>query len=134
MSSVCVPSINTCLRLDGITDVVKGFIEKGYKLADKFLNPNYDETIDNIEFILGANAIYCLPKKTKIFGRNILSVYSDTLLGIMLMGDVRNIINNLPFLPDAECVCSTTGSTTSVTGREATGVMCCCCGWLRCSV
>ena len=45
------------------------------------------------------SANYCLPEKTVLFGKEELSTYSDTPLGVMLMGNIATLIKNLVDLP-----------------------------------
>ena len=42
--------------------IVKEFTSRGYKLADSFLN-GISDSINNIQFILGAKSAYCLLEK-----------------------------------------------------------------------
>ena len=37
IEAIGIPSIRTCLTLPGLSNVVKGFIDRGYTLADHFL-------------------------------------------------------------------------------------------------
>ena len=57
------PEIRINLKLPGLSEVVEGFLEKGYTLADKFLEKGED-CIKNIEFILGSCSAYCLKEKS----------------------------------------------------------------------
>lgn len=94
--AVCVPEIKTCLSLPVLKPIVENFISRGYILADKYLKDS--DKIDNIDIILGANALYCLPEQHFTFGKN--SIYSKTPLGILLMGDCSDLQRDMVHLKD----------------------------------
>ena len=98
MEALCIPALKINLNLPNLSVVVEGFKQKGYQLADDYLAQSSD-SINKIQFILGSKNAYCLPDKDVIYGRNGKSVYSDTSLGIMLKGDIQQIIDDLNFLP-----------------------------------
>ena len=101
IEAIGIPKIPTSLKLPGLSAVARGFAEKGYSLADKFLKDGSDE-INNVEFILGSNSAYCLKEVTVAFGEvenNVPSVYSQTSAGVMLVGNVEQMLSNLRFLP-----------------------------------
>lgn len=91
---MCVPEIKTILKLPGLGKVVKQLIRKGFNLDDQFVVDNSD-VIDNIEFILGANSNYCITETTVPFGGPVPSTYSQTEMGIMLMGTLRTMLKNI---------------------------------------
>ena len=94
-----VPQITTCLKLAGLNDIVQGFIDKGYILADKtLLNLNPDEVISEISLILGADYSHCLPENPVLFGTGNSSCFSESPLGIVLMGNMNDLKLNLKFL------------------------------------
>ena len=98
-----VPSIKTCMTLPGFNTLVHGFKGKGYQLADRFLFNGKDQ-IGNINFILGCDFAYCLQEKFVQFGQSsntAPSVYSKTPAGIMLIGNVGQMIQNLSYLPQS---------------------------------
>ena len=100
IEAICVPSIEVSLKLPCIGRIVTGFMDKGYKMADEFLAGDSDE-ISDIDFVMGADASYCIPE-TVLFGISPKpSVYCRSELGVMLMGDTGNMPRNLSSLPSA---------------------------------
>ncbi|XP_068234742.1 uncharacterized protein [Palaemon carinicauda] len=99
IEALCVPSIDINLKLPQLSRITTAFIEKGYVLADNQLL-NHQEEINNIDFILGTNSMYCLLSSMVNFGQPIPSVYSQCALGVMLLGNLQNTISNLKYLPD----------------------------------
>ena len=97
MEAICVPDIRTSLELPGLKRVVSKFIEKGYCLADDCLS-NLTDEIDNIEFMLGSSSLHCLPEMNCCFGRNNASAYSDTPMGIILMGRLNSLYTDTDYL------------------------------------
>ena len=105
VEALCVPSIDINLKLPQLSRITKTFIEKGYVLADMRLLDN-QEVIDNIDLIVGTNNMYCIMSSMVGFGQPIPSIYSQCDLGVMLMGNVQNMISNLKYLPDLRCALS----------------------------
>ena len=101
IEAICIPSIETTLRLPGLSKIVEAFTNKGFILADKNLS---DDHITNIQFILGSNSAYCLNERQVNFGNSVEepSTYSMTPAGIMLMGNISTILKNLDYLPYSE--------------------------------
>ena len=96
-----VPEIRTVLKLPGLSTVINGFLDKGYNLADRFMLEGKD-VIGDIEFILGSNAAYCLRESLITFGGiagKDPSIYSQTPAGIMLLGNIDQLMLNLKYLP-----------------------------------
>ena len=98
INAVTIPEINIAFKLPQLAKVVKAFKSKNYFLADKYLLSKQD-SIQNIEFILGSSCAYCMPEKMKTFGENPPSCFSFTSAGILLYGSIKNILRNLPSLP-----------------------------------
>ena len=98
VEAVCVPDINVTLTLPNLSKVVKGFIDRGYSLADGVLL-NGSEIINNLDFILGAISANCLLETFVPFGENHTSVYSSSAVGIMLVGQIDRLLVDLPHLP-----------------------------------
>ena len=95
LRAICLPKIDIHLKLDGLKNVARGFEERGYRLADKFLCQDY---IKNVEFILGSVSSHCIPETDVLFGENNDSVYSSTPLGVLLKGDIKKLNNDLKYL------------------------------------
>ena len=97
--AICTPSINTNLRLKGLSKVAEAFKEKGYKLADSQL----EDCIKDVSFILGTNSSYCLNEFQINFGNELEgtepSTFSLTPAGVMLMGNVQLMLKNMKYLP-----------------------------------
>ena len=90
-----MPSINVKLKLPKLGKVVSGFKERGYLLADESLSNNSCD----IQLILGTRSAYCLPQQEHLFGSTLESLYSETPAGVLLHGNVEQILKDLSFLP-----------------------------------
>ncbi|XP_066947446.1 uncharacterized protein [Macrobrachium rosenbergii] len=98
IKALCIPSINIVLKLPNLRKVVDSFLMQGYKLADESLKNCQDE-ISDIEFILGCKSSYCIPDSEVLFGERKMSLYSQTPLGIILKGDINQLLHDLEDLP-----------------------------------
>ena len=60
---------------------------------------DFNNRINNIKFILGNKASYCLPGNDIVFGKNnnINSIFTNTDIGVILNGDLNSYINNIDF-------------------------------------
>ena len=101
IEALCVPSIDINLKLPHLSKITKTFTDKGYMLADKKLL-NHQDRIDNIDFILGTNSMYCIKNSMVDFGKPTPSIFCQCALGVMLLGNVQNMISNLKFLPNLQ--------------------------------
>lgn len=99
VNAICVPEIKTNIRLPNLSKIANHFIDKGYILADKTLTSCFD-CINDLDVILGNNEAHVMPQTDVLFGKSPPSIYSETPAGIMLMGCVGRILNNLRYLPD----------------------------------
>ena len=99
LNAICVPEIKISLDIPNLSDIVKSFVSRGYKLADENLSSSTNK-INNIGFVLGAKSAYCLRATEVTFGLDQSSVYAETNLGIVLLGDGPSIINNAMYLPN----------------------------------
>ena len=93
-----MPSIDIKLKIPHLGNVVSGFTDAGFHLADEFLSSRTDE-VSEIDLILGVEYSYCIPEHTVTFGSSTPSVFGNTSLGVMLMGDMSNMLKNLLYLP-----------------------------------
>lgn len=100
VNALCIPSIDISLKLPCLGKVVEGFKDRGYLLADEYLH-NDDNVIDGIGFILGTKSSYCLPQNEQVFGPEGLSLFSQTIAGVLLHGNIEQILKDLPYLPYA---------------------------------
>ena len=98
IEALCMPSINVKLKLPKLGKVVSGFKERGYLLADESLSNNSCD-IQSIQLILGTRSAYCLPQQEHLFGSTLESLYSETPAGVLLHGNVEQILKDLSFLP-----------------------------------
>ncbi|XP_068224897.1 uncharacterized protein [Palaemon carinicauda] len=110
--ALCLPNINITLNLPKLNRVVNGFLSKGYKLADTRLLDG-SEDISDIQLILGSKSSYCIPETEIVFGEK--SIYSRTPHGVVLKGATETILHDLPYLPYAPEVSSS--SYISITNR-----------------
>ena len=103
IQAFCIPSIKIHLKLPGLSKVVQGFVSRGYNLADqKLLESHCDDELKDIDFVLGTGSAHCIIDSTVSFGETHSSVYSQTPFGVMLLGDVEQILEDLEYLPYAE--------------------------------
>ena len=101
LEAICVPSIDINLKLPHLGKIVTRFTEKGYQMADRFLTGDSEE-ISNIDIVLGAASSYCIAEKTVLFGnRPKPSAYYSSDLGVILIGDTKDMLKNLGSLPSA---------------------------------
>ena len=98
ITAICVPKINIDLKLPGLSEVVEQFVSKGFRLADEFLLLGKDY-IYGIDAVIGNNDAHVLPQHDVAFGSASASIYSDSPVGIMLMGGVKRILKNIEKLP-----------------------------------
>ena len=94
LEAIVMPSIDIKLDLPGLSQIVEKFQSKGYVLADKFLNKS-DNFISQVKFILGTKSSHIITDCDVLLGKNEDSVYSKTPHGIILKGDVRNLLNDI---------------------------------------
>ena len=97
INALCIPDININLKLPCLRKIVDGFLSKGYKMADRKLLHCEDE-ISDIQIILGSKSGYCVPETEITFGMQNKSLYSETPCGVMLKGDVKMLLIDLPYL------------------------------------
>ncbi len=100
ISALCIPSINIRLHLPGLSRVVQGFVQKGYKLADEKLLKGGDD-ISNIDFILGTKSAFCAIATEISFGPNRTSVYAQSEMGVMLLDETKSMLVDLKSLHEA---------------------------------
>lgn len=91
-----IPDIKVSLSLPGLSTIVSGFVDKGYKMADQTLLTGGD-IIGGISLILGANAANCFHDSTTHFGES--SVFVNTQFGVILYGNVDRMLLDLHELP-----------------------------------
>ena len=99
ISAVCIPEIRTSLSLPGLGKVAKGFTDRGYKLADSLLEDKMKDTITNIDVIIGVNEAQLLPQTDVTFGGRNASVYTETPVGVFLLGSIDKMLKILDSLP-----------------------------------
>jgi hypothetical protein len=97
ITAMCIPKIRTDICVPHISDVLLDFERKGYPLADSTLN---DKSCSEVELLLGMDNSSILPFKSISFGNgNLHSIFLESPLGVMLVGDVKKMLPNLEFLP-----------------------------------
>ena len=60
------------------------------------MNEN-SKSVSNVDFLLGSDAARCLTGVDRCFGRQ--SLYIETSVGILLLGNITSILQDLPYLP-----------------------------------
>ncbi|XP_064110021.1 uncharacterized protein LOC135217910 [Macrobrachium nipponense] len=103
ISALVVPSINLQLSLPG--QVVSIMQSKNFVFADKLLSTN-SRSIDDVQLLLGVEFSHCLLGRDIVIGSPNSSVYIETSLGIMLIGNVDRFLINLNSLKDNESLAS----------------------------
>ena len=121
LSAMVVPDINISLNLTSLGTVVEGFHCKGYKFADSMLT-NTTQKVGNIEMLLGSDAAHCLLGKDIMFGEDSPSIFIESHAGVMLVGNIRNLIDNLPHLPFASNMVYNMNPSTSAPLHSSTNV------------
>ena len=91
-----LPQIDIVLDLPGLSEIVKDFSGKGYQLADKDLK-FCGNRISDINLILGTDAGHCFTDRTVHFGKS--STFIETEFGIVLVGNISKMLNDLKLLP-----------------------------------
>ena len=99
-----MPFINVRSKLPGLGRIVQGFNDRGYVLADDNMTP-FDDEIDGIDFILGSVSAYCLPHSEVLFGLEKLSVYFQTSVGVLISGNIDQMLEDLQYLPHKNACC-----------------------------
>ena len=93
-----VPKIRFRLVLPGLSEIAQTFVDKGYNLADEYLL-HCNDVIEDIDFTLGSRSSHCLLTTDVAYGNNSTSVYADSCIGILLMGEINTIKKDLLHLP-----------------------------------
>ncbi len=102
--ALCIPTINTNIKLKGLAEVLSSFRNKGYEMADKFLQGN---NLNNIAIILGMDAFHLIQSQTVVFGKKEKSAYWKTPFGVLITGSICSMLKNLEDLPSlnsTQCV------------------------------
>ena len=94
--ALVVPDIKVDLDLPQLSTVIAHFKDKGYNLADSFLD-KYSNSVRNIDFVLGSDASYCLTGRDVCFGNR--SMYVDSHVGVLLLGKINHVLEDLSYLP-----------------------------------
>lgn len=97
--AVVIPNINISFKVMGLQKLVHSFLNKGYQLADSLLEKSIDDTIGNIELIIGAESEHLLDINYIKFGK---SCYFSTPAGVMFTGCIKQMLGNIKFLADLE--------------------------------
>ena len=96
--AICVPEIKIDLYLPDLNSVTGKFAAKNFVFADKGIMAETDH-ISDIEMILGSNYFHLLPERDVVYGNDENpSMYSETPIGVVLYGEIKQIIPNLDYL------------------------------------
>ena len=99
IKAIVLPAINVSLECTNVNVISEAFINKGYSLADAQLHLA-EEKID-FDLIMGPDAVALLSPQAVVFGGiSDPSVYLESKVGIMLLGETNSLLNNLKYLPD----------------------------------
>lgn len=100
IEAIVTEKIRTNISVNNIDVVVKNFVSKGYKLADEWLQNSSVNTLTNIDIMLGTNDEYILPFVYELFGNTSQkSNYISTSIGVVLSGNLEQMIKNIEYLP-----------------------------------
>jgi len=100
INAICVPEINVNLKLPGLREISKKFIDCGYVMADSLLYTQDSDIISSVGFVLGTSSAELLPENQVCFGTGTKSLFSLTHAGVLLMGSTDVLLSNLPMLPE----------------------------------
>ena len=110
LEAFTIPSISVDLDLPGLSLIARAFVDKGYRLADSTLIDSCDR-ISDIDILLGADAASFFEDTSCSFGKH--SCYYESNVGIMLIGNLSRLLDDIGSLPHASDV-SVAGSTRNV--------------------
>ena len=92
INAICIPKINTSLKLEGLNNIIKKLDNLNVSLADKNLTKlSSNECIENIDLILGANYNYLLPESQFKYNGKPVPLCTQTPLGIIISGDLKDL-------------------------------------------
>ena len=96
--AIVVPSIDLNLNVPSLGRVVHIMQNRNFEFADKLLNTN-TRKINDIQLLLGVDFAHCIMGKDvalrDINAPNNPSIYIETALGIMLVGNIDQLLINL---------------------------------------
>ena len=91
-----MPQIDLTINTKLVDVVIQRLSENGYTIADKLLLSNSNDSVD---IILGGNCLHLVEFSSMNIGSQEPSVLIDTPFGVMLIGDIDNLVKNLDCLP-----------------------------------
>ena len=94
--ALVIPEIQMKVNLPKMGHIIITFKNKKYKLADKMLGQQSSK-IDQIDFVLGADYGRLIQGNDVPFGKH--SLYIDTSIGILLLGNLDKLKRDLNSLP-----------------------------------
>jgi len=99
IAAIVVPEIDISFKVDNITLIIKGFTEKGYRLADEQLCSS-SGTVSDFGMVMGSDAGRILLPATKLLGiGKDSSIYLESDHGVLLMGESSDLLKDLKNLP-----------------------------------
>ena len=94
IEAIAMPTLNINLTLPGLSQIVRGFMEKGYEIADlKLLE--FKDYIEDIDLLLGTEVSYCFLEEMVPFGPENKSTFSLSNLGVMFYGKTEQTLRDL---------------------------------------
>ena len=94
IQATVMPEIKVKLQLNDLNKIVQTFTQQGYKLCDKKLY-HLSNKIEDLDFILGSDSAFCLPETDILFGKERKSIYSTTPFGILLKGNISQMLTDI---------------------------------------
>jgi len=115
VEAIEVPDIDISINGTHLTQIVSKLTEKGYLLADKhLLSLKSGSDLTDFGMVMGPEATRLFCPSARPFGREPdHSVFLESGLGVMLMGDSESLLNNLDHLENANQHTTTIGGMSS---------------------
>ena len=107
--AICLPEIKVLLQLPELGKIVKGFQDRGYTLADKHLCES-SKVLDSMGLIMGVNSAHCTVAQDVTFGSLEKSMYSMSKGGVVLVGEISLMKQNLQDLLPYESTAVNSGN------------------------
>ena len=94
--AICIPKVRTNVNFYGLQELVKLFEHKGYNMASK----DIDKCENEVCVLMGIDVLHVLQLKEVSFGYgDSMSAYLDSLFGVILMGSISTMKENIEYLP-----------------------------------
>ena len=100
IDAIVLPNIDVKLSVADLNIVAKAFTSRGYILADEYLISSSLSNSVDFDLIMGPDAVKLLRPQTVAYGvEPNISVYMQSQVGVMLIGDSQELLANADSLP-----------------------------------